>query len=117
MKVTAKLILVAILVMILLSIISAIVMPVIVVFVDSGELGFSHLQDLLEFVIGYFVFGPPILTSSTLAILAFIIMKDRLGTRKSALIAFGSFVILSFLLTILAVQVVIRGIMFVIDSA
>ncbi len=117
MKPTAKLILVAILVMILLSIISAMVMPAIVVFIDSGELGFSHLQDLLEFIIGYFVFGPPILTSSTLAILAFIITKNRLGMQKSALIALGSFVILSFLLTILAFQVVIRGIMFVIDSA
>ncbi|MEA1977745.1 MAG: hypothetical protein U9N80_07570 [Chloroflexota bacterium] len=117
MKVTAKLILVAILAMIVLSIISAIVMPAIVVFIDSGELDFSHLQNLLELVFAYFVFGPPILTSGTLAVLAFIIMKDRLGTQKSALVAFGSFVIFSFLLTILAVQVVIRGLMFVIDSS
>ena len=73
MKPTAKLILVAILAMILLSIISAMVMPAIVVFIASGELGFSHLQDLLEFAISYFVFGPPILTSSILAVLAFII--------------------------------------------
>ena len=51
MKVTAKLILVALLAMVLLSIISAMVVPAIVVFIDSGELGFSHLQDLLEFVV------------------------------------------------------------------
>jgi hypothetical protein len=116
MKITAKLILVILLAMILLSIISAMVMPAIVVFIDSGELDFSHLRDLLEFVFAYFVFGPPILTSGTLAVLAFIIMKDRLGTQKSALIAFVSFVILSFLLVFLAVQVVTRGMMFVIDS-
>ena len=116
MKVTVKSILVALLAMILLSIISAILMPAIVVFIDSGERDFSHLQDLLEFVFAYFVFGPPILTSSALAVLAFIIMKDRLGMQKSALIAFVSFVIISFLLAILAVQVVTRGMMFVIDS-
>lgn len=116
MKITAKLILVTLLGIILLSIISAMVLPAIVVFIDSGELDFSHLRDLFEFVFAYFVFGPPILTSSTLAVLAFIIMKDRFGTQKSALIAFVSFVALSFLLAILAVQVVTRGIMFVIDS-
>lgn len=116
MKVTAKIILAALLAMVLLSIISAMVVPAIVVFIDSGELGFSHLQDLLEFVVSYFVFGPPILTSGTLAFLAFIIMKDRTGMQKSALIAFGSFVIFSVILTILAIQVVIRGVMFVIDS-
>jgi len=82
MKVTAKSILVALLAMILLSIISAILMPAIVVFIDSGERDFSHLQDLLEFVFAYFVFGPPILTSSALAVLAFIIMKDRLGMQR-----------------------------------
>jgi hypothetical protein len=117
MKVTTKCILVALLAIIILSIISAMVMPAIVVFIDSGELDFGHLQDLVEFVFAYFVFGPPILTSGTLAVLAFIIMKDRLGAQKSTLVTFGGFVILSFLLTLLAVQVVIRGIMFVIDSA
>jgi len=116
MKVTAKNILVTLMAMIILSIISAIVMPAIVLFIDSGDLNFSHLQDLLEFVVAYVVFGPPILTSGTLTFLAFIIMKDHLGAQKSALIAFGSFVILSFLLTILAFQVVIKGIMFIIDS-
>ena len=112
----ARIIMVAILVMLLLSIISAMVMPAIIVFIDSGELDFSHLQDLLEFIFAYFVFGPPILTSGTLAVLAFMILKDRLGTQKSALIAFVSFVMLSLLLAIFAVQVVTRGMMFVIDS-
>ena len=116
MKVTAKITLLTLMAIIILSIISAIVMPAIVLFIDSGELNFSHLQDLLEFVVAYFVFGPPILTAGIMSFLAFIIMKDRLRTQKSALIAFGSFIILSFLLTILAFQVVIKGIMFVIES-
>lgn len=116
MKVSAKIIQVTLLSMIILSIISTIVMPAVVIFIDSGEINFSHLQDSLEFVVAYFVFGPPILTSGTLTFLAFIIMKDRLGTQKSALISFGSFVILSILLTILAFQAFIEGIMFFFES-
>ena len=71
MKVTAKIILVTLMAIIILSIISAIVMPAIVLFIDSGELNFSYLQDLLEFVVAYFVFGPPILTSGIMSFLAF----------------------------------------------
>ncbi len=117
MKVTGKAALIISFCLFLLSVLATLVFPAIMVFIKSGELNFSHLQDLGEFVFAYFVFGPPVITSGTLSVFAFIILKDRLGTRKSVWIAFGTFILLLILLNTLAVQAVIRGIMFVIDSA
>ena len=116
MKITGKFILVALVAVIVLSVLSAVVMPAALLFINLGEINFTHLEDSLEFVITYFVFGPPILTSGTISFLAFVILKDRLGVQKSALIAAGSFVILSVLLNILSFQVFIEGVMYFFES-
>ena len=117
MKITGKLILGACLALILISLAAAIILPIAIVFFDAGELDFSPLLDFGEFIFAYFVFGPPILSSGALAVVAFVILKDRLGAFTSVLIVFGIFILFSVLLTFLAYQLVIEGIRFIIDSA
>jgi hypothetical protein len=103
------------LVIFFLSLLATIFNPTILLLLEEGEITYSHLDDWTVFILTYLIFGTPIYAAGVGAAVLFMVIKRRRSHPSSLLTPAIAFLVLSVVLTALAVWATRQFVMYFIS--